>query len=380
MNILHIAPYYAPAYVFGGVVSALEGLAQAQVQQGHSVTVLTTDALTRSERLAGPLQERRAGVQVVRVPNRLYALRRWNLSSPLGMPAALAALVPDVIHLHEFRTVENVLALPRLRRIPTVLSPHATLRYDTGRGLVKQAWDWLISPRLAPVIRHIVALTEAEQHEIEQVWRTFAPSVPPLSVIRNGVDVSAFATLPDAAPFRERYGIGTGVVILFMGRLHERKGVEILVKAFQQAHLPDTWLVLAGPDEGMGERLRAIAGDHVILTGFIGGEARLQALRAADVFVLPAVGEGLSMAVLEALAAGLPVILSPGCNLPETEARGAGLIVSPEQAPLSAALTLLVQDSTRRATMGQAAQAWAHSAFAWPGIAAQMTQVYEGIL
>jgi glycosyltransferase involved in cell wall biosynthesis len=378
VNILHIAPYYAPAYAFGGVVSALEGLAQAQVQQGHQVMVLTTDALTRTERYAGLMNEQRKGVQVIRIPNAWYMLRRWNLSSPLGLGAALKQLRPDVIHLHEFRTVENILALPTLKHIPTVLSPHATLRYDTGRGLVKQAWDRLISPRVAPAIRAIVALTTQEQHEIEQVWHTFAPSVPSIHIVPNGVDLETFTHLPDGTAFREKYNIPPGdTVILFMGRLHTRKGVEVLVKAFQRANLANTWLVLAGPDEGMEEQLRTIAGERVIFTGFISGEERLQALSASDLFVLPAVGEGLSMAVLEALAAGLPVILSPGCNLPEAETQGAGVIVLPEEIPLAEALTQLVNDPHRRETMSQRARIWANEVFAWPRIAAQMMDIYE---
>ena len=380
MKILHIAPYYAPAYAFGGVVSALEGLAQAQVQQGHSVMVLTTDALTRTERYTGPMHEERAGVQVIRIPNAIYALRRWNLSSPFGLSTELKSLTPDVIHLHEFRTVENVLALSALKRIPTVLSPHATLRTDTGRGLVKQGWDRLISPRVAPAIRAIVALTAQEQQEIEAVWHTFAPTVPPIHIIPNGVDLETFTHLPDGAAFRHKYGIGEGMVILFMGRLHERKGVEVLVKAFQRANLTETWLVLAGPDEGMGERLRVIAGERVIFTGFVTGEERLQALSAADLFVLPAVGEGLSMAVLEALATGLPVILSPGCNLPEAETQGAGLIVSPDEIPLTEALIQLATNAARRAAMGAQARRWAKDTFAWPRIATQMMSIYAGVM
>lgn len=378
MNILHIVPYYAPAYAMGGVVSALEGLARAQVQQGHSVTVLTTDVLTRTERYNGPMQEMRSGVQVIRVLNAVYTLRRWNLSSPLGLPQALRGLSPDVIHLHEFRTVENFLALPSLKRVPTVLSPHATLRYDTGRGLVKQAWDRLISPRVAPAIRAIIALTAQEQQEIEQVWRTFAPSIPPIHIVPNGVDFRLFEYLPDGLPFRQKYAIPeNAIVILFMGRLHARKGVEVLVRAFQRANLPRAWLVLAGPDEGMEEQLRAIAGDRVIFTGFISGEERLQALSTANLFVLPAIGEGLSMAVLEALAAGLPVILSPGCNLPEVEVQGTGLIVSPEEQSLNEAITQLVNDPMRRDVMGQKAQTWARETFAWERIAAQMTEIYQ---
>lgn len=85
------------------------------------------------------------------------------------------------------------------------------------------------------------------------------------------------------------------------------------------------------------------------------------------------------MAVLEALAAGLPVILSPGCNLPEAESQGAGLIVLPDEILLAEALANLVNDAARRAMMGDQAQRWARETFAWPSIVQQLDRIYENL-
>src|SRR3954463_14373925 len=86
LNLLHLTPYYAPAYAFGGVTRAVEGMARALAARGHSVTVLTTDALSQTERYRGALDIDQDGVRVVRVPNRSVMLRgRLNLSTPLGM-------------------------------------------------------------------------------------------------------------------------------------------------------------------------------------------------------------------------------------------------------------------------------------------------------
>src|SRR5687767_2858738 len=71
------------------------------------------------------------------------------------------------------------------------------------------------------------------------------------SIIPNGVNPSELANLPSAVPFREKYNLGDARIVLFMGRLHERKGVYQLAQAFLQANIPATKLVLAGPDEGM---------------------------------------------------------------------------------------------------------------------------------
>jgi poly(glycerol-phosphate) alpha-glucosyltransferase len=126
----------------------------------------------------------------------------------------------------------------------------------------------------------------------------------------------------------------------------------------------------------MRAALEARHDPHLVLTGYLDPHERLAALAAADVFALPATGEGLSMAALEALAAGLPVILSPGCNLPEVEPAGAGLEVPPEAAPLAAALERLLTDTELRLKMGEAARALVESRFTWPQVAARMDQVY----
>jgi poly(glycerol-phosphate) alpha-glucosyltransferase len=109
----------------------------------------------------------------------------------------------------------------------------------------------------------------------------------------------------------------------------------------------------------------------------LGGADRLAAFGTADLFALPAVGEGLSMAALEAMAAQLPLILTPGCNLPDLEQRGAGLLVERAVEPLAAALRMLLADSERRRDMGRRGGAWAEESFTWPAIAAQTEALYS---
>jgi glycosyltransferase involved in cell wall biosynthesis len=109
-------------------------------------------------------------------------------------------------------------------------------------------------------------------------------------------------------------------------------------------------------------------------------EARLQALAAADLFVLPAVGEGFSMAVLEALASGVPVVVSPECHFPEVAPAGAGLVVEPAVAPLRDALRALLTDPERRATMGQHARELVRRHYTWSRVVAQLDEVYAGVV
>ena len=435
MNVLHVTPYYPPAYAFGGVTRAVEGMVGALIRRGHSVTVLTTDAYTQGERLPphpsealspqpphpdGEEEKSRAalskasslrssdelkstrtgdlkplslrergwgegvtGETVIRVPNLSVWLRgRANLSTPLGMGRAARPLLEwaDVVHVHEFRTLENLLVTPTAARLgkPLALSPHGTLTTETGRGAFKTVWDRLFSPAVARRFRAVIGLTQAEAADARALWAELGAQAD-FPVVPNGIDPDEFAHLPDRAAFRAQYGLGDAPVCLFLGRLHPRKGVEALVRAFKAADVPGAQLVIAGPDDGALASIQPLLDKRITLTGYLAGEARLAALAAADVFALPATGEGLSMASLEAMAAGLPVLLSPGCNLPEAGDAGAGLIAPPEVDPLAEALRTLLTDPVRRAAMGAAGRALVRDRFTWDAVAAALEAVYAGI-
>jgi len=391
MNLLHVTPYYAPAWRYGGAVRAVTDLTRAQAAAGHRVVVLTTDALGPGERVPA-VQETIDGVHVTRVRNRSAALRdRLNLSTPRGIAPAAARLIRDhaidAVHCHELRTVEALRVAPVANRlgVPLVVSPHGTLPYDTGRGSVKRLWDRLFAARLLPRVDRVIALTAAEASDARAVWSRWGVALPDgrISVVPNGVHLDDFAALPPGEGFRARWNLDDGPVVLFLGRLHERKGAQFLIPAFAQARdaAPDARLVIAGPDEGMLAALQGLAAAHgvapqVTFTGMLAGDERLAALSAADVFALPAVGEGFSMAVLEALACGLPVILTPGCHFPEAEQAGAGVVVERAVAPLAGALRALLSDVDRRAAMSRAARALVERCYTWPQVVAQLDDAY----
>ncbi|MEP7288390.1 MAG: glycosyltransferase [Chloroflexota bacterium] len=381
MRILHVTPYYAPAWSYGGVVSAVTGLAEAQAERGHSVTILTTDALSQSER--NPLRRERIGaIDVIRCRNLSNTLRsRYNLSLPPGVWATFRELVRDVdiVHTHELRTVENLL-ISHVR--PVILSPHGTLSHATGRSTFKQTWDSLFGQSLLRKIDGIAALTNAEVDDSRALWKLLNVPIPVIQIIPNGV-AAGFAVSGDLRP---RYGLGDGLVVLFLGRLHERKGLRYLIPAFAEAthDLPQARLLIVGPDEGMLAAAKTLAAEtgiaeRVTFTGLLQGADQRAALATADLFVLPAVGEGLSMAALEAMAAGLPLIVTPGCNLPNVEKRGAGLLVAREIELIAGAIRALLHDQDRRAAMGTAGRAWVQESFTWPAIAAQTEALYAQV-
>lgn len=395
MILLHVTPYFAPAWAFGGVCRAVTELARAQVASGHTVIVITTDARTRTTRLPSG-DDLVDGVRVIRMRNRsMIARARLNLSTPAGFRSivrhALTTHAVSLVHCHELRTVENLqlAALAGGTFPPLVLSPHGTLPHSTGRGHAKRLWDRLVGGRVLPRFDRVVALTEAEATDVCALWAAHGVPIARdrVDVVPNGVDADLSTHLPSRASARVRWGLGDGPVVVFLGRLAARKGIPLLVSAFAGlAHeRPAARLLIAGPDEGARAgviaevRRHGLAG-QVVLTGLLDGDERLSALAAADVFALPAVGEGFSLAVLEAMACGLPVVLNYESSFPEAAMAGACLPVERTVSAWTTALRDLVVDPARRAAMGQRARDLVRTQYSWPRIAAQMDEVYERVL
>jgi glycosyltransferase involved in cell wall biosynthesis len=210
----------------------------------------------------------------------------------------------------------------------------------------------------------------------------------PIHLVPNGVDVSRFRR----APLDRALG-GMGIseaqtVILFMGRLHEHKGPDLLVDAFiaiADRH-PDSVLVLAGNDEqGLLPGLRARVADrhlaHRFITpGLVTGEQKLDLLARADLFVLPSAGEGLSMAILEALASGTPAIISRQCNLPIVAEARAGAVVERSAAEFADAMSTFLADRMMRDQAGERAYVLARDQFGWAPILQRLEGIYANAL
>ncbi len=391
MRILHVTPYYAPAWAWGGVVAAVTGLSRAQARAGHRVSVLTTDTLGPGRRgVSGA--DTVDGVEVWRAATRCVVTRaRLNLSWPRGFAAAARRLIErdgaDVVHCHELRTVETVVAARVAVRVgvPAVLSPHGTLPYATGRSALKRAWDALLARRVLPRFRHVVALTPDETEQARALWA--AHGVPLgdglISVVPNGVDPTEMASDDERRTARRRLGLSDEArVVLFMGRLHRRKRLPLLLEAFAglAGRCPEARLILAGPEDGaLGDIREAVTrldlARRVEITGMVSDGARREVLAAADVFALVGSGEGMPMAALEALAAGVPVVLAEANGLDEVVPAGAGFIAGQDPAAITAALAQVVLAGDRGSAMRVRAHRLAASRFAWAAVVEQLDRI-----
>jgi glycosyltransferase involved in cell wall biosynthesis len=233
-----------------------------------------------------------------------------------------------------------------------------------------------------PLMRRATGLVALTPDEIAS-FRALADRTP-VHLIPNGIDVGLFRRVPAAGATGSTSISSDHQVILFLARLHETKGADVLVEAFiriAQQH-PKALLVLAGNDEQGGlARLRArIAAanltSRVLTPGLVTGEPKLDLLARADLFALPSMGEGLSMATLEALASGTPAILSRECNLPIVQDAGAGAVVNRTVDDFAAALSRFLGDAALRKSASDRAYALARDEFGWSPILDRLENVY----
>jgi poly(glycerol-phosphate) alpha-glucosyltransferase len=172
--------------------------------------------------------------------------------------------------------------------------------------------------------------------------------------------------------------------LLFLGRITPKKGLSELIAAFARAapRLPGWRLVIAGWNDNAGDvRAEAVAtGADIVFPGPLFGEAKAAAYAGAAAFVLPSHSEGLPMTVLEAWAAGTPVLMTAACNLPEGFAAGAAAEIPLDPAGMADVFTKHLADAGWRAAAGAAGKQLVRRQFSWDGVAESFLALYEHAL
>jgi glycosyltransferase involved in cell wall biosynthesis len=388
VRLLHVVPTYVPAWRHGGSIVAVHGLCKALAKRGHDVTVFTTDVhgtSTLDVPLATPVMIE--GVTVWYFP--VGFPRRICRSPALG--AALAQRLErqrefDLVHLHSVFLWPTRAAARAAERagIPYLVAPHGALVGDLVRRrgwLRKSLWLRLVERR---TLARAAAWHATSQLEADEAAGLGLP-LPPVRLVPYGVDLDPW----DASGGTElapavRAALARRPLLLFLGRLSWKKGLDRLVVAL--AEVPGATLAIAGNDEdgyqAHLDELAAGAGvaERLVYLGPVHGADKAELLHRADALVLPSYSENLAIVVLEAMAAGLPVVVSPEVGLAAVvREHGAGVVTAGDPPRLAAALRRLLGDPEERRAMGLRGEEAARQ-FAWPAVAARMEDVYQQTL
>ena len=283
----------------------------------------------------------------------------------------------EVIHNHGLWMMPNVYTgqAAGKHNVPLVISPRGTLSkwaFQHGSIIKRLFWPLVQRPALAATVC-FHATAESEYEDIRRMGFR-----QPVAIIPNGIDV------PDCVSKQD----GTLRTLLFLGRVHPSKGLDMLLPAWQsvQDKFPDWRLVIAGPDNGgylikMQDLAAQLHLKRVEFVGALKGAQKWEAYRAADLFVLPTYSENFGMTVAEALAAGVPAIVSKGAPWERLEQKKVGWWIEIGIAPLVACLNhALGQAPEVLAGMGQRGRIWMQTEFSWEQVGTMMYQTYQWIL
>ena len=380
MKILHVIPTLDPRA--GGPPLISSHIAAAQAVLGHDVHIMTYRSRPKGqERILG--DNRQEGFE--RVTQHLLPYISWR-ERILGARALQSArkLVPqmDAVHIHGVWEPQliHTAAIARKCGIRCMVLLHGMLLpWSMQRGILKKRLVFLMGARR--MLASSVLQFGSEDEKTAAVKLGFKnPGV----VIPNGISPEEVAQLPEHGTIRQLHPqLGNDPYILFLGRLHEQKGIDLLLKAFAiaSAQVPDAKLLIAGPDYGRSKSIRQQVQDdglthRTLMIGPVYGQEKLAALRDAVCFCLPSRHEGFSLAILEALACGTPVVISPECHFPQVASSKAGLIPALRPAEIAKALVQMLTDPLLRNSAAEAAKALVNAHYTWAGVANQIVNAY----
>jgi glycosyltransferase involved in cell wall biosynthesis len=367
----------------GGPPEACLQLCRELARRGHAVSIYSTDLDSR-----GALTEERDAAVTIK---RFACKPRLSYSFSMPLASALRRDIPsfDIVHINSLYTFPSTAAAHYCRRfrVPYLLRPHGTLDpYIFARHRPRKfVYEWLIELRNLTNAA-AVHFTAAEEMELA---RRSVPAIKGM-VVPLGVHPSEYdwdmssktSRASQLAQSRRR-------TILFLGRLNFKKGLDLLVKAFgllARTH-DDVRLILAGPDEdNYSTQVRRWLKEEGILSkarfaGMLTGKEKVALLHSSDIFALPSYSENFGLAVVEAMASGLPVVISNRVNIwREVAGANAGIAVNCDAAALADGLVALLDDGELRRTQGENGRRLVRQRYDWKIVADQMLRVYREIL
>lgn len=331
MKILQTIIAFIPS-TFGGVKNHLYNQAKEMVKQGHSVEICTSNAFSRTENNGEKGSKYINGIKVVYF-RRFFPFPLFFV--PMLMPYLRKNICDfEIIHLQDFRTFPNIVAyfFARKHGIPYVLSAGGSVpRGNFPKAVKKWFFDKALGNKMLRNSSGLIALSEVE---VEQYQEIGIPNNK-IIVVPNAVDPEVIPESLKVGSFKEKHKIKEKYLISFVGRIHEIKGLDFLVKSFAELLKKErsSKLVIAGGNHGYLNHLRSIVAqlgivDNILFPGFVSGSDKWALYLDSDVFVLPSKSEAFGNVIPEAALCETPIVLSDGCAIANcVKKNGFGIVV-----------------------------------------------------
>ena len=380
MKILQVTNLFSP--VHGGSAEAPYRLSKELAKRGHEVTLYTSDFKLGQE-------------YILSIPEvKIRAFKTWLGLAEFHVTPGIIKQPKDeirqfdIIHMHNYRTFQNIVVHHYAKKcgVPYVLQAHGSLATFFQKGWLKRTFDRIWGYGLLRDAGKLIAVSPIEAEQ----YRNIGINEHKIEIVPNGIDLSEFDNLPQRGEFRRRYSLGSDQrIILYLGRIHKIKGLDLLVKAFADLSRPlsDVRLVIVGPDDGYLPSLKKLVADleistKVLFTGPLYGREKLKAYVDADVYVLPSSYEIFGITVLEACACGTPVIVTDNCGCSEwVKNSGAGYLVKyGDVLGLKEKMMKCLMEDSKAKWMAQQGQKYISNNLQWAQVVRKIEDIYTACI
>lgn len=382
MKILVVTPYLGATY--GGTSKVVTELVQRVGELGVTVDLIATNA-NDSDNLDVPLN-----VWIDKECYRVQYFSCWHRHDLIISPSLITWLFNHVIDyslVHTHTMFSPLLSathyISKFHQIPYIMTPHGMLEpwALSYKAWKKRFYYALFEKPALQLSNAIQVLATGEENSVKSLNLK-----QPVVIVPNGIDRQEFESLSETEIFYQQFpATRNKTLILFLGRIDPKKGLNLLAPAFAKVHnqFPQTHLVVAGPDsigflpaaQSYFEQAKCL--DAVTFTGMLTGSLKYAALAAASLYVAPSYSEGFSMSVLEGMASGLPCVITIGCNFPEAADAKAAYVVNIDADAIADALIYFLKNPKYAKKMGDRAREFIFQNYTWEQSAKKLTQVYE---
>ncbi len=383
MNILHVVTYFAPCFSAGGVVNASYQIAKKQVEQGHNVSVYTTDSCQERIKLDDNYNVDVDGIKVFYFKNISNGIKtKLTIDTPISLIRYLKKTINDfdIIHIHEHR---HSLAIATHRyakknNIPYVLQAHGSVLPFFQKEKLKEIFDNAWGFDILHDADRIFALTEVEKDQ----YLKMGVDEDKIEIVPLGINLNEYNNLPEKGKFKSKYQIRNDEkLIVFLGRIHEIKGLDLLIKAFSRISDENVKLAIIGGDYGFLDTVKTLIKeyhieDKVIFPGVLTGINKIEALVDCDIFVMPSRYESFTTSGLEAMACSKPLILTKNNHIHDWVKDNVGLTCEFDENELSNCIETLLNDEELCKQFGENGRKLIESKYDWTKVEKQIEEIY----
>ncbi|ODV48845.1 glycosyltransferase involved in cell wall biosynthesis [Methanohalophilus euhalobius] len=388
MKILQIVSTPPFAWATGGCARVVYELSKQLVKHGHEVTMLTTDLYEPNNRyVAGNNPEYVEGIRIFRfkyISDNLAWKKGIYISPKISTYLKENLNEYDIVHLQDLISFQAVMTAKycKYHKMPYILTTHGSVpKVCQKKGLIG-AYNFFFSHKILRNAQKIIALSDAEmcQYQHSQINKSQIIKIP------NGINTEMFETLPVKGKFRYKYNINKKYMILFLGRIHKRKGIDYLIQSFFEfeKETNNAVLVIIGNDDGYMTEMKILVNmlglnNKVEIIGYVNDDDKISAYVDADVVVYPATLEIFGLVPFEAILSGTPVIVADDCGCGELirDANCGYLVKYGNVRELKENMKNAIENPEEALKMVERGKAYIEDNLTWKQIASKVEKVYE---